>query len=228
MGQKVNPIGLRVGIVKSWNGIWYDEKAQYRKNLHEDLKIESYVKTQHKNAGISKVVIERLADKVNVHIHAARPGILIGKKGAFHEIIRNNIQKIASKKVYVYIVEVKKPEKNAQVVAQQIAQQLEGRFPYRRAVKQAITAANRAGCKGIKIMVSGRLNGADMARSETYKEGRIPLHTLRADIDYGFAEALTTFGLTGIKVWVYNGDILSKNGNEQNQDDKYAVKRKTK
>ena len=228
MGQKVNPIGLRVGIVKTWSGIWFDEKKQYRKNLHEDLKIESFIKKEHKNAGIAKVIIERLADKVNVHIHAARPGILIGKKGAFHEVIQANIQKLASKKVYVYIVEVKKVERNSQIVAQQIAQQLEGRFPYRRAVKQAITAATRSGCKGIKVMVSGRLNGAEMARSESYKEGRIPLHTLRADIDYGFAEALTTFGLIGVKVWIYNGDILSKNDAEQNQEDKYAVKRKTK
>lgn len=227
MGQKVNPIGMRVGVVKNWSSVWFDEKEQYRKNLHEDLRIEKYVKTKHKNAGISSVVIERLADKVNVHIHAARPGLLIGKKGAFHEVIRNEIQKIASKKAYVFIVEVKKPDKNAQVVAHQVAQQLENRFPYRRATKQAITGALRSGAKGIKIMVSGRLNGAEMARTETYKEGRIPLHTIRADIEYGFAEAMTGFGLIGVKVWVYNGDILSKNENEE-QEDKYTVKRKTK
>lgn len=227
MGQKVNPIGLRVGIVKSWSSIWYDEKEQYRKNLHEDLRIEKFLKTKHKSAGIANIVIERLADKVNIHIHASRPGILIGKKGVNHEVLRGELQQMVSKKVYVYIVEVKKAEKNSQVVAQTIAQQLENRFPYRRAVKQAITGAMRSGCKGIKIMISGRLNGAEMARCETYKEGRIPLHTIRADIDYGFAEALTTFGLIGIKVWVYSGDILSKNENEQ-QEDKYAVKRKTK
>jgi small subunit ribosomal protein S3 len=227
MGQKVNPVGLRVGIVKSWSSIWYDEKEQYRKNLHEDLRIEKFLKKEHKSAGIAKVVIERLADKVNIHIHASRPGILIGKKGANHEVLRSAVQKIASKTVYIYIVEVKKAEKNSQIVAQTVAQQLENRFPYRRAVKQAITGAMRSGCKGIKVMISGRLNGAEMARCETYKEGRIPLHTIRADIDYGFAEALTTFGLIGIKVWVYSGDILSRDENEE-QEDKYAVKRKTK
>jgi small subunit ribosomal protein S3 len=180
----------------------------------------------HKKAGISAVRIERLADKINVNVHAARPGLLIGKKGADIETLKAALQKIASKKIYINIVEVKKIEKNAQLVATQVAQQLEGRLPFRRAVKQAITGAMRSGALGIKVMVSGRLNGAEMARSETYKEGRIPLHTLRADIDYGFAEALTTFGLIGVKVWIYNGDVLSKR--ETPEEDKYKVKRKTK
>jgi small subunit ribosomal protein S3 len=226
MGQKVNPVGLRVGIVRTWDSIWYDDKKGYARNLHEDLKIKNYVEKMHKKAGISAVRIERLADKINVNVHAARPGLLIGKKGADIETLKAALQKIASKKIYINIVEVKKIEKNAQLVATQVAQQLEGRLPFRRAVKQAITGAMRSGALGIKVMVSGRLNGAEMARSETYKEGRIPLHTLRADIDYGFAEALTTFGLIGVKVWIYNGDVLSKR--ETPEEDKYKVKRKTK
>lgn len=226
MGQKVNPIGLRVGIVKTWDSIWYDEKKGYAKNLHEDLKIQKFVKANYKKAGIAKVGIERLADKINVNIHASRPGILIGKKGVDIEGLKVKLQKMAEKKVYVNIVEIKKAEKNSDIVAQQVAQQLEARFPFRRVVKQAITGAIRGGALGIKVSVSGRLNGAEMARTETYKEGRIPLHTLRADIDYGFAEALTTFGLIGVKVWIYNGDILSKK--ENNEEDKYTVKRKTK
>jgi len=226
MGQKVNPVGLRIGVVRNWNFIWYDEKKNYRENLHEDLKIEKYVKKVHKSAAIAKVGIERLADKVNIHIYAGRPGVLIGKNGANHEVLKNDLQRLVSKKVFVYITDIKKSEKNAQLVAQQICQQLESRFPYRRAIKQAISAATRSGVKGIKIMISGRLNGAEIARREKYKEGRIPLHTLRADIDYGFEEALTSYGLTGVKVWIYNGDVLSKKENDE--EDKYTVKRKTK
>jgi small subunit ribosomal protein S3 len=226
MGQKVNPIGLRVGIVKTWDSIWYDDKKNYAKNLHEDLKIQKYIKKSNKKAGIAKIGIERLADKINVNIHAARPGLLIGKKGADIEALKAKLQKMADKKVYVNIIEIKKAEKNAEIVAQQVTQQLEARFPFRRVVKQAITGAMRSGALGIKVSVSGRLNGAEMARTETYKDGRIPLHTLRADIDYGFSEALTTFGLIGVKVWIYNGDILSKK--ENSEEDKYTVKRKTK
>jgi small subunit ribosomal protein S3 len=163
---------------------------------------------------------------VNVNIHASRPGVLIGKKGSDIEALKEKLQKIASKNVYINIIEVKKPEKNAALIAQQIAQQVEGRFPYRRAVKQAITNAMRTGALGIKVLCSGRLNNAEMARQESYKEGRIPLHTLRAEIDYGFAEALTTFGLIGVKVWVYNGDVMSKD--QEDEEDKYTVKRKTK
>ncbi len=227
MGQKVNPIGLRLGIIKTWDSIWYDEKKNYAKNLHEDLKIQTYVKTRHLKAGISKVRIERLADKINVNVYTARPGLLIGKKGADIEALKKDLKKIVNKNVYINIVEIKKAEKDSTIVAQQIAKQLEGRMPFRRVVKQAISGAIRGGALGIKIAVSGRLNGAEMARTESYKEGRIPLHTLRADIDYGFHEALTTFGLIGVKVWVYNGDVLSRNIEVQDKD-KYKVKRKTK
>lgn len=226
MGQKVNPIGIRLGINRTWDSVWYDEKKQYAINLHEDIRIKKFVSKEKKNAGIAKVTIERFPDRVNVNINAARPGVLIGKKGADIEDLKNQLQKLASKTVYINIVEVKKPEKNSKLIAEQIASQIEARFPYRRAVKQAITNAMRSGALGIKVMVSGRLNNAEMARTESFKEGRIPLHTLRADIDYGTAEALTSFGLIGIKVWLYNGDVLTKD--LEDEDDKYSVKRKTR
>lgn len=227
MGQKVNPVGLRVGINRTWDSVWYEDKKTYADYLHEDLAIKKYIEKNNKNAGIARVAIERFPDRINVNIHASRPGVLIGKKGADIEALKNELQKIASKNVYINIVEVKKPEKNAKLIALQIAAQLESRFPYRRAVKQAITNAMRSGALGVKITVAGRLNGAEMARTESYKDGRIPLHTLRADIDYGKGEALTTFGLIGIKVWIYNGDVLTRNQDED-EEDKYTVKRKTK
>ena len=226
MGQKVNPIGIRLGINRTWDSVWYDEKKQYAANLHEDIKIKKYIAKEKKNAGIAKVNIERFPDRVNVNINAARPGVLIGKKGADIEQLKDQLQKLTSKTVYINIVEVKKPEKNSKLIAEQIAAQVESRFPYRRAVKQAITNAMRSGALGIKVMVAGRLNNAEMARTESYKEGRIPLHTLRADIDYGFAEALTSFGLIGVKVWLYNGDVLTKD--QEDDEDKYSVKRKTR
>jgi len=226
MGQKVNPIGLRLGITRTWDSVWYEDKKTYADNLHEDLAIKKYVIKNKKNAGIANVNIERFPDRVNVNIHAARPGVLIGKKGVDIEGLKGELQKIASRNVYINIVEVKKPEKNAKLIAEQIASQIEGRFPYRRAVKQAINNAIRSGAQGIKVQVSGRLNNAEMARTEAYKDGRIPLHTLRADIDYGFAEALTAFGLIGVKIWIYNGNVLSKS--VENEEDKYSVKRKTK
>jgi len=226
MGQKVNPIGIRLGINRTWDSVWYEEKKQYAINLHEDIRIKKFVSKEKKNAGIAKVTIERFPDRVNVNINAARPGVLIGKKGADIEDLKNQLQKLASKTVYINIVEVKKPEKNSKLIAEQIASQVEARFPYRRAVKQAITNAMRSGALGIKVMVSGRLNNAEMARTESFKEGRIPLHTLRADIDYGTAEALTSFGLIGIKVWLYNGDVLTKD--QEDEEDKYSVKRKTR
>jgi len=224
MGQKVNPTSFRLGIIKNWDSIWYDDKKSYANNLHEDINIRKFIESKYKPAGISKVVIERFPDRVNVNIHAARPGILIGRKGADIEVMKTDIQKIASKKIYINIVEEKNVEQNARLIAEQIAAQLKARFPFRRSVKQAISGAIRSGVLGIKVAVSGRLNGAEMSRYESYKEGRIPLHTLRADIDYGFAEALTTFGLIGVKVWVYNGDVLS--GREVAEEDKYSVKRK--
>ncbi len=226
MGQKVNPIGLRIGINRTWDSVWYEDKDAYKKYLHEDLEIKKYIKKTKKTAGIAKITIERFPDRVNVNIHASRPGVLIGKKGVDIESLKESLQKKVDKNVYINIVEVKKPEKNASLIAQQIANQLEGRFPYRRAVKQAITNAIRSGAEGVKITVAGRLNGAEMARFESYKEGRIPLHTLRADIDYGLAEALTTFGVIGVKVWIYNGIVLSKS--IEDEEDKYTVKRKTR
>jgi small subunit ribosomal protein S3 len=226
MGQKVNPIGIRLKINRTWDSIWYGEKKEYSRNIHEDLKIKKFIEKEKKSAGISRVSIERFPDRVNVNINAARPGVLIVKKGADIEDLKNQLQKIASKTVYINIIEVKKPERNSKLIAEQIAAQIENRFPYRRAVKQAITNAMRSGTLGIKIMISGRLNNAEMARTEIYKDGRVPLHTLRADIDYGFAEALTTFGLIGVKVWLYNGDVLSKDQNDD--EDRYSVKRKTR
>lgn len=226
MGQKVNPIGLRLGINRTWDSIWYEEKRVYSKNLHEDLKIKKIVNKMKRNAGIAQIGIERFPDRVNVNIHSSRPGVLIGKKGSDIEELKGKLQKIVDKNVYINIIEEKKPEKNATLIAEQISAQLEGRFPFRRAAKQAINNALRSGALGIKVTISGRLNGAEMARTESYKEGRIPLHTLRAEIDYGFAEAYTSYGVTGVKVWIYNGDTLSNR--EDEEDDKYTVKRKTK
>ncbi len=226
MGQKINPTGIRIGIIRTWDSIWYEEKKTYSKYLHEDLAIQRHVQKKHKNAGIFRVSIERFPDRVNVNVHASRPGLLIGRKGVDIEVLKGELQKMVSKNVYINIIEVKKPERNAKLIAEQVASQLESRFPFRRAVKQAIAGAIRSGALGIKVGVSGRLNGAEIARAESYKEGRIPLQTLRADIDYGTAEALTTFGLIGIKVWVFNGDVLSKK--EESEEDKYSVKRKTK
>jgi len=226
MGQKVNPIGIRIGIIKTWDSIWYNDKKHFAKYLHEDLAIRKFVEKNYSQAGIARVFIERFPDRVNVNIHSARPGILIGRKGSDIELMKKDIQKISDKTVYINIIEVKKVEQNARLVAEQIAQQIRSRMPYRRAAKQAISGAMRSGALGIKINVAGRLNGAEMARTESYKEGRIPLHTLRADVDYGTAEALTTFGLTGVKVWIYNGDILTQK--EEIEEDKYSVKRKTK
>ncbi|MBN1531952.1 MAG: 30S ribosomal protein S3 [Spirochaetes bacterium] len=226
MGQKVNPVGLRIGVNRTWDSIWYEDKKQYAKYLHEDIEIQRFIEKNNQNAGISRVAIERFPDRVNVNIHASRPGVLIGKKGADIETLKGQLMKIATKNVYINIIEVKKPEKNSRLIAQQISSQVEARFPYRRSVKQAITNAIRSGALGIKVTVSGRLNGAEMSRTESYKEGRIPLHTLRADIDFGFAEALTTFGLIGVKVWIYNGDVLSHD--KEDEEDKYTVKRRTR
>ncbi len=226
MGQKVNPIGLRLGITKTWNSIWYNEKKNYSKFFHEDLSIRKFVTDKYSSAGIANIVIERFPDRVNVNIHAARPGILIGRKGSDIELMKKDIQKITDKTVYINIIEVKKTEQNAKLVSEQVATQIKSRLPYRRAVKQAIAGAIRSGAGGIKITVSGRLNGAEMARTESSKEGRIPLHTLRADIDYGFTEALTTYGTIGVKVWVYNGIMLTQK--DESEEDKYTVKRKTR
>ncbi len=226
MGQKVNPVSFRLGVIKTWDSIWYNDKKTYAMYFHEDIAIRRFIEKKYSMAGIAKVIIERYPDRVNVNIHAARPGILIGRKGSDIEIMKKDIKKITEKTVYINIVEVKKIEQNSKLVAEQVAGQIKGRFPYRRAVKQAISGAVRSGALGIKVTVSGRLNGAEMARTESYKEGRIPLHTLRADIDYGFAVAQTTFGTIGVKVWIYNGDVLTQK--EESEEDKYTVKRKTR
>lgn len=208
MGQKINPVGLRVGINRTWDSRWFSGR-QYAKKLVEDLRLREYVTDRLKAAGISKVIIERAAKNIRVMVHAARPGVIIGKKGADIEKLRKDLSERAGGEVSLNIIEIRKPEIDAQLVAEGIAQQLERRISFRRAMKRGVQSALRLGAKGIRINVSGRLGGTDIARMEWYREGRVPLHTLRADLDYGFAEALTTFGIIGIKVWIYKGDIMA-------------------
>ena len=207
MGQKVNPIGLRVGINRTWESRWYAGR-DYADRLVEDLKLREYVQERLKPAGISRVIIERAAKNTKVTVHTARPGVIIGKKGADIEKLRQDLSRRAGGEVSLNIVEVRKPEADAQLVAEGVAQQLERRVSFRRAMKRAVQGALRMGALGIRVNVSGRLGGADIARTEWYREGRVPLHTLRADLDYGTAEALTTFGIIGVKVWLYKGDIM--------------------
>ncbi len=207
MGQKVNPIGFRLGINKTWGSQWFTEK-NYSELLHEDIKIRKYLKKSFYHAGISKIEIERAANKAKVNIHAARPGILIGRKGAEIEKLKKDIEKITRNEPIINILEVRKPEIDAQLVAENVALQLERRVAFRRAMKRSVTSALKFGAKGIRIACSGRLGGAEMARKEWYREGRVPLHTLRADIDYGFAEARTTYGLIGVKVLIFHGEVL--------------------
>lgn len=216
MGQKVNPIGLRLGINRTWDSSWYAED-DYATLLKEDFDIRKYLKKELKNAGISKIVIERPAKICRVFIHTARPGVIIGKKGADIETLRQKLMKISSSEVYVNIVEVRKPDTNAQLIAENICSQLERRVAYRRAMKRAVQNAMMNGAKGIRINCGGRLNGAEIARTEWYLEGSLPLHTLRADIDYGFAEALTTYGILGVKVWVNHGEKYGVEANVQNK-----------
>jgi small subunit ribosomal protein S3 len=207
MGQKVNPVGFRVGITRGWESVWYAEK-NFGTQLRDDIRIRRYVKDRLKHAGVSRIIIERPADKVKVTVHTARPGVVIGKKGAEIEALRQDLTQKFGREVQVYIVEIRRPEAEAQLVAENIAFQLERRIAFRRAMKRAMQGALRMGAKGIKVQCSGRLGGADIARIEGYREGRVPLHTMRADIDYGFAEAKTTYGIIGIKVWVFNGEKL--------------------
>lgn len=207
MGQKVNPIGLRVGINRTWDSRWYAGR-DYAKKLVEDLKLREYVQERLKPAGISKVIVERAAKNTKVSVHTARPGVIIGKKGADIEKLRRDLSQIAGGDVSLNIIEVRKPELDAQLVAEGVAQQLERRVSFRRAMKRAVQSALRLGAGGIRINVSGRLGGADIARTEWYREGRVPLHTLRADLDYGFSEGLTTYGILGVKVWLYKGEIM--------------------
>ncbi len=209
MGQKVNPHGLRVGVIKGWDTQWYANKKEFAANIKEDYEIREYLKKTYFGAAISKIVIERAAAKIVVTLFTARPGVLIGKAGSEIEVMKKALAKVTKgKAVVINIMEVKKPDADAQLVAESVAAQLEKRVSFRRAMKQSIGRSMRSGIKGMKIMVSGRLDGAEIARSEQYHEGSIPLQTLRADIDYGFAEAHTTFGVIGIKVWIYKGEVL--------------------
>ena len=210
MGQKVHPVGFRLGINRSWDSLWFAKKGEYGKLLIEDYKIRQFIKKNIKNAGVSEILIERSSKKCVVSIHTSRPGFVIGKKGSDIEKIKKQISKITKDEVSVNIKEIKKPELNAYLVAENIAQQLEKRVAYRRAMKRAMQGTMRLGAKGIKVCVSGRLAGNDIARSEWLREGSIPLHTLRANLDYAEAEALTTYGMIGVKVWIYKGEIFLK------------------
>ena len=218
MGQKVNPHGLRVGVIKDWDSKWYAD-ADFSDNLVEDYNIRKFIKKRLYSAGISKIEIERSYDRVKIYIYTAKPGVVIGKGGADIEKLKADVQKLTDKKLSIDIKEVKRPDNDAQLVAENIALQLENRVSFRRAMKSVMTRTMKSGAKGIKTSVSGRLGGADMARTEFYSEGTIPLQTLRADIDYGFAEADTTYGKVGVKVWIYKGEVLpvksSKEGSEQ-------------
>ena len=207
MGQKVNPIGLRIGIIRDWKSRWYAEK-DYADRLHEDLKIREYLTKRLSDAAVSRIEIERAANRVNITIHTAKPGMVIGKGGSEVEALRKALNELTGKRVHINIVEIKKPDLEAKLVAENIARQIENRVSFRRAQKQAIQRTMRAGAKGIKTQVSGRLNGADIARAEGYSEGTVPLHTLRADIDYAWEEADTTYGKLGVKVWIYRGEVL--------------------
>ncbi|MCK8824353.1 30S ribosomal protein S3 [Fuchsiella alkaliacetigena] len=209
MGQKVNPHGLRVGVIKDWDAKWYADKDDYADLLHEDLEIRNHIKDKMYNAGIARIVIERAADRIKVDVHTARPGMVIGKGGSEVDALRNELQDLTEKQVQINVVEVKNPEKNAQLVAESVANQIENRVSFRRAMKQAMNRTLRQqGVEGFRIECSGRLGGAEMARKEGYNEGSVPLHTLRADIDYGFTEAYTTYGKIGVKVWINKGEIL--------------------
>ena len=208
MGQKINPIGLRLGVNRTWESRWYAGAGEYAKLLHEDLKIRKMLKARLKNASVSKIVIERPHKKCRVTIHTARPGVVIGKKGSDIETLRKELSKMVDGEVFLNLVEVRKPEIDANLVAESIAQQLERRVAFRRAMKRSMQSAMRMGAKGCKIVCGGRLGGAEIARSEQYQEGSVPLHTLRADIDYGTAEAKTAMGIIGIKVWIYKGEIM--------------------
>ena len=218
MGQKVNPVGLRLGINRGWDSVWYAKKKDFGNYLIEDYKIREFVKKNVVNSGVSKVMIERTSKKCFVTIYTSRPGFVIGKKGSDIDKIKNKISKITDSEVFVNIKEIKKPELNAYLVAENIAQQLVKRIAYRRAMKRAMQATMRLGAKGIKVCVSGRLAGNEIARSEWLREGSIPLHTLRANLDYSEAEALTTYGVIGVKVWIYKGEIFDKDVEKQKME----------
>jgi len=210
VGQKVSPLVLRVGYIENWRSLWFAERREYSQNIVEDYKIRKFIKKRFEQAAISKVVIERLAEKIKIIIHTARPGVIIGRRGADIDKLKSELSKLSTKEISIDPREIKNPSMDAQLVAQSIAFQLQKRVAFRRAMKRAIDQALSSGAKGIKMKCSGRLNGAEMARSESYKVGKLPLQTLRAEIDYGFAEALTTYGIIGIKVWIYKGDVIKE------------------
>lgn len=210
MGQKVNPIGLRVGVIRTWDSRWFAKGPLYVENLHEDFKLRKYLQEKLKHAGVARIEMERAAKKVKVIISTARPGVVIGKKGAGIDQLKADVQKLTTNEVFINIQEVRKPDIDAQLVAENIAQQLEKRISWRRALKKAMAAALRGGVRGIKVQVAGRLDGAEIARTEWYTEKSVPLHTLRADIDFGVSKSLTAYGIIGVKVWIYKGDVLSQ------------------
>jgi len=210
MGHKVNPFTLRIGIIRTWHSRWFAGHKDYAKFIEQDFGIRKHIRSKFKHAAIANVVIERLADRVKIRILSARPGIIIGRHGADIEKLREDLNALIKSEVSIDIEEIKNPALDAQLVSQNVAMQMEKRVAFRRAVKRAIEQTMNAGAKGVKIMCSGRLNGAEMSRTETYRQGKIPLHTLRADIDYGFSESLTTYGLIGVKAWIYKGDILAQ------------------
>ncbi|EZH64465.1 30S ribosomal protein S3 [Bacillaceae bacterium JMAK1] len=216
MGQKVNPVGLRIGVIRDWESKWYAEK-DYADLLHEDVKIREFLEKRLKDASLSKIEIERAARRVNINIHTAKPGMVIGKGGSEVEALRKKLNDMTGKRVHINISEIKQADMDARLVAENIARQLENRVSFRRAMKQSIQRTMRSGAKGIRTEVNGRLGGADMARSESYSEGTVPLHTLRADIDYGTAEADTTFGKIGIKIWIYRGEVLPTKGKSKQE-----------
>ena len=228
MGQKINPIGFRLGINRGWDSVWFAKKKEFGKYLIEDFKIRQYIKKNILNSGVSEIIIERSSKKITVSIHTSRPGFVIGKKGADIEKIKKNIKKITDSEITLNIKEIKKPELNANLAADNIAQQLVKRIAYRRAMKRAMQSAMRLNAKGIKVMVSGRLAGNEIARTEWLREGSVPLHTFRADVDYAEAEALTAYGIIGVKVWIYKGIVLAKDFNKDNKDIKNVTANQNK
>jgi small subunit ribosomal protein S3 len=224
MGQKVHPTGIRLGIVKEWTSKWYADSKDYADLLFTDMKVRDFLKKKLSQASVSRIQINRPANNANITIHTARPGLVIGKKGEDIDALRAQVSAMMGNPVHISIEEIRKPEMDAQLVAESIAQQLERRVMFRRAMKRAVQNSMRLGAEGIKVNISGRLNGAEIARNEWYREGRVPLHTLRADIDYGFAEALTTYGILGVKVWIFKGEVFAGE-HPQAEDDAKAAKR---
>ena len=222
MGQKVNPIGLRLGINRNWASRWFPNSGSTPSNIGEDYKIRKFLKKELYYAGVSEIIIERAAEKIRATVVAARPGLIIGKKGADVEKVKESLKRVVNRDISLNVKEVKRPQSNAQLVAESVALQLEKRVAFRRAMKKVMQTAIRSGAKGIKVRASGRLAGAEMARTEWYMEGKVPLHTLRAKIDYGFAEAMTTYGIIGIKVWIFKGEVLQKGIQPERRDDTRA------